>query len=171
MSKPQKTLLRQSSALLVIGALFVYAADATEIRDESAWDVLHASDPIAAAEASAGERGLLELLTVEQARAFGDGADPAGIELADGRTLDLALRGMVGGYDLSWWSFDSGGGTASGGGFTLTGSLGQPDAGELHGGGFTLSGGVFPQQPQAVFIDGFESGDTSAWTLTTGGSE
>src|SRR5688572_28809517 len=45
--------------------------------------------------------------------------------------------------DLTWSTIDGGGGTSSGGGFTLSGSIGQPDAGTMSGGGFTLSGGFW----------------------------
>jgi len=47
------------------------------------------------------------------------------------------------GYDLSWWTVDGGGGTASGGPYTLTGTVGQPDAGILTGGDYTLGGGFW----------------------------
>lgn len=47
------------------------------------------------------------------------------------------------GYDLSWWTVDGGGGTASGGSYTLVGTIGQPDAGILTGGGYTLGGGFW----------------------------
>jgi hypothetical protein len=46
------------------------------------------------------------------------------------------------GYDLSWWSVDGGGGTSTGGGYTLLGAIGQPDAGVMQGGGFSLAGGL-----------------------------
>jgi hypothetical protein len=50
----------------------------------------------------------------------------------------------AGSYDLSWWTVDSGGGTSSGNGYTLNGTLGQPDAGTLaSGGGYTLAGGFW----------------------------
>lgn len=48
------------------------------------------------------------------------------------------------GYELSWWTVDGGGGTfSSGGGYTLGGTAGQPDAGVLAGGGYTLGGGFW----------------------------
>ena len=47
--------------------------------------------------------------------------------------------------DLSWHSFDSGGGTSAGGGFELAGTIGQPDVGApLSGGGFDMAGGFLP---------------------------
>jgi hypothetical protein len=49
-----------------------------------------------------------------------------------------------GGYDLTWSTVDGGGYTfSSGGGYTLGGTVGQPDAGVLTGGGYTLSGGFW----------------------------
>jgi len=50
-----------------------------------------------------------------------------------------------GGYDLSWSTVDGGGATWSeGGGYSLGGTIGQPDAGVLSGGGYTLAGGFWP---------------------------
>ena len=51
-----------------------------------------------------------------------------------------------GDYDLSWWTVDGGGGQLSGDGYTLTGTIGQPDAGNLgnlSGDDYTLSGGFW----------------------------
>lgn len=48
------------------------------------------------------------------------------------------------GYAIAWSSLDAGGAVASaGGGFSLGGTLAQPDAGTLAGGGFTLQGGFW----------------------------
>jgi hypothetical protein len=47
-------------------------------------------------------------------------------------------------FDLSWYTIDGGGGTSTGSGFTLSGTIGQPDAGAMTGGGFTLRGGFWP---------------------------
>ncbi len=60
----------------------------------------------------------------------------------------LLLVGSVvvwaaGGYDLSWWTVDGGGGRSSGGAYTLRGTVGQPDAGEMTGGSFRLVGGFW----------------------------
>ena len=49
-----------------------------------------------------------------------------------------------GGYDLTWSTIDGGGYTWSeGGGYSLGGTVGQPDAGALPGGGYTLAGGFW----------------------------
>ena len=48
------------------------------------------------------------------------------------------------GYDLSWWTVDGGGVAASSGpGYSLGGTIGQPDAGVLSGPGYVLSGGFW----------------------------
>jgi len=48
------------------------------------------------------------------------------------------------GYTLDWWTVDGGGQTQpSGTGYTLSGTIGQPDAGGWSGGGYTLSGGFW----------------------------
>jgi len=46
-------------------------------------------------------------------------------------------------FSIDFFTIDGGGGTSSGGGFTLSGTIGQPDAGTLSGGGFTLTGGFW----------------------------
>ena len=43
---------------------------------------------------------------------------------------------------IDWWSVDGGSGTSSGGTWTLTGSIGEADAGVMQGGAFRLEGGV-----------------------------
>ncbi len=56
--------------------------------------------------------------------------------------LAIALPLSAQSFDLSWHSIDGGGGLAStGGGFDLSGFIGQPDAGAMTGGNFALSGG------------------------------
>jgi hypothetical protein len=51
---------------------------------------------------------------------------------------------LDGDYDLSWWTVDGGGSTNSQGeGYTLGGTVGQPDAGVLTGEGYTLAGGFW----------------------------
>ena len=51
-------------------------------------------------------------------------------------------------YDLRWWSID-GGGTmnASAGEYSLSGTIGQPDAGFFSAGGYTLTGGFWGVNP------------------------
>ena len=54
-----------------------------------------------------------------------------------------ALAQSGGDYDLDWWTVDGGGGESAGGGFSLSGSAGQPDAGALSGSDFELTGGFW----------------------------
>jgi hypothetical protein len=55
-----------------------------------------------------------------------------------------ALAQSGGGYDLTWWTADGGGQTFSaGGGYSLGGTIGQPDAGLLAGTGYQLEGGFW----------------------------
>jgi hypothetical protein len=61
-------------------------------------------------------------------------------------TCSEALAQTGAGYDLTWNTVDGGGAMFStGGGFSLGGTIGQPDAGlaETGGGGYTLSGGFW----------------------------
>ena len=46
-------------------------------------------------------------------------------------------------YKIDWYTIDGGGGTSSGGPYTLSGTIGQPDAGTLGGGSFVLDGGFW----------------------------
>jgi hypothetical protein len=61
--------------------------------------------------------------------------------------VPLAVAQSGGGYDLSWWTVDGGGGTVDGSGppgaYSLAGTIAQPDAGRLAGGGYTLAGGFW----------------------------
>jgi hypothetical protein len=58
----------------------------------------------------------------------------------------ILLTGAViasAGFEIPWFTVDGGGGAASGGAYTLAGTIGQPDVGSLSGGGYTLSGGFW----------------------------
>ncbi len=69
-------------------------------------------------------------------------------------TLVLLLAGStvvaLSGYGLSWWTVDGGGGTVSGGPYTLAATIGQPDTGILTGGSYTLGGGFWGAGVAAV---------------------
>jgi hypothetical protein len=48
------------------------------------------------------------------------------------------------GYSIDWYTIDGGGAmNSSGGSYSLSGSIGQPDAGSLSGGSYTLNGGFW----------------------------
>ncbi|MCE7972923.1 MAG: hypothetical protein DYG92_01170 [Leptolyngbya sp. PLA1] len=44
---------------------------------------------------------------------------------------------------IDWYTIDGGGGTSTGGTYSLSGTIGQPDAGVMTGGTYTLSGGFW----------------------------
>lgn len=60
-------------------------------------------------------------------------------------------------YSIDWFTVDGGGGTSSGGQYTLSGTIGQPDAGKLAGGNYIVDGGFWGivlaiQTPGAPFL-------------------
>src|SRR5439155_7881610 len=46
-------------------------------------------------------------------------------------------------YSIDWFTIDGGGGTSTGGVYSVSGTIGQPDAGKMSGGNFTLDGGFW----------------------------
>jgi hypothetical protein len=79
--------------------------------------------------------------------------------LNGGLVLALALFADVclGQMAIGWWSIDGGGAISlAGGGYKLSGTVGQPDAGAepLVGGGYQLQGGFWPGALCPVRIPG-----------------
>ena len=62
----------------------------------------------------------------------------------------LVASAASGQYELSWYTIDGGGGQSSGGDFTLTGTIGQPDAAWSKGGDYELLGGFWTGGPFCV---------------------
>src|SRR5213075_861546 len=46
-------------------------------------------------------------------------------------------------FSIDWHTIDGGGGTSTGGVYSVSGTIGQPDAGHLSGGNYTLDGGFW----------------------------
>jgi len=46
-------------------------------------------------------------------------------------------------YSIDWFTIDGGGGTSTGGVFSVSGTIGQPDAGVMSGGQYSLNGGFW----------------------------
>jgi hypothetical protein len=46
-------------------------------------------------------------------------------------------------YSVNWSAVDGGGGTSTGGVYTVSGTIGQPDAGKLTGSNYALEGGFW----------------------------
>jgi hypothetical protein len=57
----------------------------------------------------------------------------------------LFLAGTAGAqnYAIDWFTIDGGGGTSTGGVFALSGTIGQPDAGQMTNGPYSLAGGFW----------------------------
>jgi hypothetical protein len=69
--------------------------------------------------------------------------------------MAVALRAQP--FSIDWFTIDGGGGTSTGGAFSLSGTIGQPDAGAMGGGSFSLEGGFWAgataiQTPGAPFL-------------------
>jgi hypothetical protein len=79
-------------------------------------------------------------------------------------------------YSIDWFTIDGGGGTSSGGAYSVTGTIGQPDAGHMSGGQYTLTGGFWSlvnviQTPGAPFLKVAQSDGAVAisWPLPATG--
>ena len=70
-------------------------------------------------------------------------------------------------YELSCYTIDGGGGRSIGGDFTLTGTIGQPDAAYSSGGNFELLGGFWPGGP-LCFVDFASFAKFAEYWLETG---
>lgn len=54
-----------------------------------------------------------------------------------------AVRAHAQSFAIDWFSVDGGGGSSTGGVYSVSGTIGQPDAGRMSGGNFTLEGGFW----------------------------
>jgi hypothetical protein len=57
--------------------------------------------------------------------------------------LALSPAVLAGDYAIDWSTIDGGGSTSTGGVYTVSGTIGQPDAGTMSGGNYTLQGGFW----------------------------
>ena len=46
-------------------------------------------------------------------------------------------------YSIDWFTIDGGGGTSTGGVYSVSGTIGQPDAGRMSGGNYSVDGGFW----------------------------
>jgi len=46
-------------------------------------------------------------------------------------------------YSIDWFTIDGGGGTSTGGVYSVSGTIGQPDAGKMSGGNYSIDGGFW----------------------------
>ena len=59
--------------------------------------------------------------------------------------LMLLARSSVNGqsYSIDWFTIDGGGGTSTGGVYSVSGTIGQPDAGHMAGANYAIDGGFW----------------------------
>ena len=58
-------------------------------------------------------------------------------------SLALSTAAHAQPFSINWYTIDGGGGTSTGGTFSVSGTIGQPDAGTLTGGTFEVKGGYW----------------------------
>ncbi len=58
-------------------------------------------------------------------------------------SLLLPAAGFGQQYSIDWQTIDGGGGTSTGGVYSVSGTIGQPDAGTMSGGNYVLQGGFW----------------------------
>ena len=57
--------------------------------------------------------------------------------------LTVVTDAVSGQFALDWSTVDGGGGSSTGGVYSVSGTIGQPDTGAMSGGNFTLQGGFW----------------------------
>lgn len=89
----------------------------------------------------------------------------------------IAACGASDPYSIDWFKSAGGGGTSTGGAYSVSGTIGQPDAGTMSGGPFTLTGGFWAlpvavqssNAPTLLIISGAPGFATISWTPATPG--
>ena len=88
----------------------------------------------------------------------------------------LPMLGMAQSYSINWYKVAGGGGTSTGGQYSLSGTIGQPDAsGAMTGGSYSLTGGFWAlfgvvQTPGAptLYISSSPNTVTVFWQAVSG---
>lgn len=58
-------------------------------------------------------------------------------------SIQAAPGAPLASFSIPWWTADGGGGASQGGPYVLSGTAGQPDAGNLSGGSYILKSGFW----------------------------
>jgi hypothetical protein len=82
----------------------------------------------------------------------------------------------LGQFAIPWHTIDGGGGTSTGGVYSVSGTIGQPDAGAMSGGPFTLHGGFWGivaavQTPNAPYLTVWRTATSSVVVSWPGPAE
>ena len=80
-------------------------------------------------------------------------------------------------YSIDWHTIDGGGVTSTGGVYSVSGTLGQPDAGKMSGGNYSIDGGFWglnaavhtPGAPLLTIAPATPGNATLSWTPATAG--
>lgn len=91
--------------------------------------------------------------------------------------MGLCTASFAQSYSIDWFTIDGGGGTSTGGVYSVSGTIGQPDAGTSSGGTYSLVGGfwgaVIPVQQvgaPVLFISNLQNGNVKVtWLPNTPG--
>lgn len=57
--------------------------------------------------------------------------------------IGLSSSAALAQYSIDWHTIDGGGGTSTGGVYSVSGTIGQPEAGKMSGGSYTIDGGFW----------------------------
>ncbi len=92
---------------------------------------------------------------------------------ASAEALTASSKGVVPPFEIPWSSLDAGVLiSAAGGGYEMSGTLGQADTGPAATGGvYQVTGGFWVVDQGStglIFSDGFEGGDVSNWSSAIG---
>jgi hypothetical protein len=68
-------------------------------------------------------------------------------------------------YAVDWSTIDGGGGTSTGGVYSVSGSIGQPDAGHMSGGNYSIDGGFWG------IVAAVQTPDAPTLTVTHSGNQ
>jgi len=158
--------------IAIVHLLVIFSVGARAAPTPStAWDRLEQAHPSLAASATPLERLVLQGLTPMALARYQGGVPASEVFLHSGESLEHFLERSAGGvFNLSWLSVDGGGSESIGGDFSLSGTIGQHDAGTSSGGVFRVTGGFWAVTADSskLFCDGFESGTTHQWSFVFG---
>jgi hypothetical protein len=89
--------------------------------------------------------------------------------------LAQSARAQSTNYSIPWHTIAGGGGTSSGGGYTVSGTIGQHSTGTMSGGGYSLTGGFWSiisaiQTPGAPLLTVTVAGHQATLSWTTSGA-
>ena len=124
----------------------------------------------------------------ERRRRFGTGPEQSGVALRlppQSKTWRLCFCFLLSAlgfsalaqYAINWHTIDGGGGTSTGGVYSVSGTIGQPDAGQqtMTGGNYSVTGGFWalyavqtPGAPALTIVPTGPGQATISWSAATG---